>query len=231
MTEIAQPLIPRRVFLGGAAAAGLLVLPGCSTMGLGGFSYVGAVRRLLEIASMNAFARLTATGGFWDSQVARLPLPDLFGRRGNVVQSVLSSGIFKDRLQHALNDYAVDGARRAAPLVAETIRTVGFANAAALLSGGPTGATSYLRSAMGPALINAMIPALGDSIRAANDPLIGQAIGALTGVDVPQVAQSIANEADNAIWYSIGLEESAIRQDPARTNDRLLIRALTPGAR
>lgn len=226
MTEIASRTIPRRLFLGGVAASGLLALPGCSTLGLGGFSYVNSVRRLLELASTNAFARLTATGGFWDSQVSRLPLPDLFGRRGNEAQSILTSAIFKDRLQHALNDYAVEGARRAAPLVTETIRTIGFANAAALLRGGPTDATSYLRQQMGPALINAMIPALGDSMRVAGDPLINQAITALSGVDVNQVAQSVANEADNAIWYSIGLQESEIRRDPSRTNDPLLIAGL-----
>ncbi len=229
MTDITIRALPRRMVLGGVAAAGLLAIPGCATMGYGGFSELRAVRRLLEIASRNAFSRLTTTGGFWDSQVARLPLPDLFGSRGNLMQSILTSPIFKDRLQHALNDYAVDGARRAAPLVAETIRTIGFANAVALLRGGPTNATSYLRSQMGPALINAMIPALGDAMRVANDPLIGQAVTALSGVDVGQVAQAVANEADNAIWYSIGLEETAIRQDPSWANDRLLMEAFKTG--
>lgn len=219
--------VGRRGFLMGAAATGVLVLPGCASYGGYGFSFVDAVRRLLEISAYNAFGRLTAPGGFWDSQVARFDLPLLFGRRGGVLQSILTSGPFRERLQYRLNIMAEDGARRAAPLVADTIRTIGFQNAVDLIRGGPTSATSYLRGSMGPALINAMIPALGDTLRIASDPLVSQAISALAGVDTMQVAQSIANSADTAIWYQIGAEETAIRADPRRTNDPQLIAVLT----
>ena len=64
---------------------------------------------------------------------------------------------------------------------------------------------------MGSGLINAMIPGLTDAIRVAEDPIVGQAMAALTGVDVGAVAQSLAIGADNSIWYQIGAEESAIR--------------------
>ncbi len=218
--------VARRGFLVGVAATGVLALPGCTSMGGYGFSFVDGVRRLLEISAYNAFGRLTSPGGFWDSQVARFDLPVLFGRRGGVLQNILTSGPFRERLQYRLNIMAEDGARRAAPLVADTIRTIGFQNAVDLIRGGPTAATSYLRSSMGPALINAMIPALGDAMRVANDPLISQAISSLAGVDTMQVAQSVANSADNAIWYQIGAEETAIRADPRRTNDPALIAML-----
>lgn len=79
---------------------------------------------------------------------------------------------------------------------------------------------------MGPGLINAMIPGLADAIRVAEDPIVNQAIAALTGVDVGAVAQSVAIGADNSIWYQIGVEEAAIRANPQSTNDPLLIAAL-----
>jgi hypothetical protein len=153
-------------------------------------------------------------------------LPDLFGSRGGVLQGILTSGVFREKLQRQLNYVAEDGARRAAPVVADTVRTIGFENAVALIKGGPTAATSYLRGEMGPALINAMIPALGDAIRVGRDPIIGQAISALAGVDINGVAQSVANSADNAIWYQIGLEETDIRAHPEKTNDPVLIGVL-----
>jgi hypothetical protein len=224
MAEHALQPVPRRVFLGGLVAMGALALPGCATTGYGRISYVEVIERLLELASRDAFARLTAPGGFWDSEVSRLALPDLFGRRGGVVQGILTSALFKERLQHALNDYAVEGARRAAPVVADTIRTIGWANAEALVRGGPTDATSFLRQQMGPALINAMIPELAQTMRVASDPLVNQAISALAGVDVNAVAQAVANEANDAIWYQIGLEETRICEHPDQTNDALLIR-------
>lgn len=226
MVEGIGNMTARRGFLLGAAATGVLVLPGCQTMGGYGFSFVDAVRRLLELASQQAFARLTAPGGFWDSQVARFDLPAVFGRRGGVLERILTSGVFRERLQRRLNQFAEEGAYRAAPLVADTIRTIGFDNAVDLIRGGPTAATSYLRNSMGLALVDAMIPALGDAMRVANDPLLSQAITALAGIDTVEVARSVAASADNAIWSQIGAEESAIRANPAATRDPVLIAML-----
>jgi hypothetical protein len=211
----------RRSFLAGATAAGLLALPGCSS--LGGFSMVEAVRRLLTISSQGAFARLTANGGFWDNSLARLDLPDVFGTRGSVLQSILASAVFKDRLQHQLNIVAEDGARRAAPIVTETVRTIGFDNAVALVRGGPTAATEFLRGNMAGSLVEAMVPALGQGLRVASDPIVGQAIAALTGVDLNSVSRSLSVKADNSIWGEIGREEASIRANPQRTNDPVLI--------
>ena len=125
--------------------------------------------------------------------------------------------MFRDRLQRELNYIAEDGARRAAPVVAEAVRTIGIENAVALIRGGPTAATSFLRGEMGPALINAMIPALGDAMR------VAQAIRSSArrsrrwpGWISAGVAQSVANSADNAIWYQIGAEETDIRAQPRK---------------
>ncbi len=216
--------VARRQFLVGVAATSVLALPGCASMG--GYSFTEAIRRLLMLSAENAFARLTAPGGFWDSQVARIALPDVFGRRGGVLQGILTSDVFRSQLERRLNYFAEEGATRAAPVVAETVRTIGIANAAALIRGGPTAATSYLRENMGATLINVMIPALGDAMRLARDPLLGQALSLLTGVDIGLAAQSLAISADNAIWYQIGAEESDIRAHPEKTNDPVLMGVL-----
>lgn len=216
--------VSRRIFLAGAAASGALAVTGCSSMG--GFSLVDAVRRLLERSASGALARLTAPGGFWDNQLARLDLPDVFGSRGNVLESILTSAVFKNRLQRSLNSVAEAGARRAAPIIADTVRTIGIDNAVALIKGGPTAATGFLRQAMAGSLIEAMAPALGDGLRIAQDPIVGQAIAALAGVDVNGVARSLSAKVDDAIWGEIGREEAAIRANPQATNDAVLIAAL-----
>jgi len=224
----ARTAIGRRSLLaGGAALAGLLLLPGCATTGASlGLGYTEAVRRLLELATRNAFAKLTAPDGFWDSAVARINLPVLFGRRGSMMEGILRSPDFREKLQHRLNIIAEDGARAAAPLVADTVRTIGVDNAAALIQGEPTAATTFLRQAMGPAVVNAMIPELDRLLRVVDDPLVGKALSVLAGVDIADAAHALALEADNAIWYAIGAEEAAIRHDPAATNDPVLMRAL-----
>jgi len=225
MTELVTGTVSRRVLLAGASAAAVLALPGCAS--LGGFSLVDAVRRLLTLSTQNAFARLTQNDGFWNSAVARIGLPTLFGKRGTIIEGILGSTAFRDQLQKRLNNIAESGARAAAPVVAEAVRNIGIDNAVAIIKGEPTAATSFLRASMGPGIINAMIPAIGDAMRVANDPIIGQALSALTGVKLGDAAHALALEADNAIWYEIGASEADIRANPEKTNDALLIAALT----
>ncbi len=187
------------------------------------FSFTDAIGRLLFLSSSRAFDRMAAPGGFWDQQVAQLGFEQFLGARGGVLSRILTSSLFKNRLAQALAPVAFDAAQRAAPVVADTIRVVGFQNAVDLVRGGPTSATSFLRQEMGNRLIDAMLPDVGQGLRVASDPIVGQALAALTGVDVPQVARSFTNTVDNVIWDQIGFEEAAIRRDPASTRDPLII--------
>lgn len=212
----------RRLLAGAAGGASLLLLPACTTLG-GGFSLTEAVRRLLLLASENAFARLTAPGGFWDEQVARIGLGTVMGTRGDILSRILTSALVKDQLEERFATFAIDATYRAAPVVTDAIRVIGFQNAVDLVRGGPTAASGYLRQELGTALLDAVVPELGDAIRVSRDPLIGQALGALTGVDVAGVANRLGREVDNAIWGEIAREEAAIRADPRSTRDPVLI--------
>ena len=145
------------------------------------------------------------------------------GTRGGILSSILTSTLFKDRLEDAFADLAIRGAERAAPLVADAVRVVGIDAAEALVRGGPTAATAFLRGEMGGTLVEAMVPELGQAIRVARDPVIGDAIARLSGIDVPGVASRFSNTVNEAIWTEIGAEEAAIRRNPRATNDPLLI--------
>lgn len=213
----------RRALLAGAAGIGALaLLPGCVSNG-SGFSLVEAVRRLLLLASENAFARLTEPGGFWDEQVARLGLANFLGGRGDTLSRILTSPLFKDRLEERFATFAIDASFRAAPVVTDAVQVIGFANALELVRGGPSAASDFLRLELGTALLDAMVPELSDAIRLTEDPLVGQAIGALVGVNPGEVASRIGREVDDAIWGEIAREEAAIRADPEATRDPLLI--------
>lgn len=223
-----QPIQSRRVFIAGSLAAGaVLALPGCATTGA--ISFTEAIRRLLLLSTQNAFARMTAPGGYWDQQVAQIGLNQFFGNRGNVLTNILTSTLFKSRLEGVVADMAVDASYRAAPIVADAVRTVGYANAVDLIRGGPTAASSFLRQEMGAALIDAMVPGVGQALRVAQDPLIGQLLNGLTGVDVSGVATTFAGEVDDVIWGEIAREEAAIRADPRSTRDPVLIDVFGPG--
>lgn len=216
-------LIPsRRAFMAGAAATSLLALPACQSLG-GPISFTEAIRRLLVHSSERAFLRLAAPGGYWDEAVASLGLNEFLGTRGDVLGNILTSALFKARLEDAFAEMAVDASYRAAPIVADTVRTIGIANAIALVRGGPRAATGFLRDEMGFALVEAMVPEVAQGLRVAQDPLVGQVLAALTGIDVPQVARNFAGEVNDVIWNEIGNEEAAIRANPRTTNDPLLV--------
>jgi hypothetical protein len=217
-----KSMVSRRAALAGAFAASVvLTLPGCATTGA--ISFTEAIRRLLMLSSERAFARLTAPGGYWDRQVAAVGLNRYFGNRGSVLATILTSTLFKSRLEGAAAGIAEDASYRAAPVVADAVRTVGYANAVDLIRGGPSAATGFLRQEMGPALIDAMVPGVGQALRVAQDPLVGQLIAGLTGVDLGGIATTFATEVDDAIWTEIGREEAAIRADPRATRDPVLI--------
>lgn len=221
----------RRAFLGALGAGGaLLALPGCAG-GFGGYSLVDAVQRMLFLASERAFARMLQGDGFWDSQVAQLGLGNVLGTRGDVLSRILTSALFKSRLEHALGDIAYEGAARAAPLVTDAVRVIGIRNAIDLVRGSPTAATSFLRGSMGSTLIEAMVPELGQAMRVAQEPLVEQLLSAATGVDVAGVATRLATSVEDVIWQEIGREEAAIRANPEATRDPLIIDVFGGGAR
>ncbi len=215
----------RRKFIAGAGAtSALLVLPGCES--LGGFSLTDAVRRLLYLSSERAFVRMLQPGGFWDEQVAAIGLENLIGSRGGVVASILTSSLFKDRLEGAFADIAIEGAERAAPIVTDAVRVIGIENAVALINGGPRAATGFLRNSMGSTLVEAMVPELGQAMRIAREPLVGELLAGLTGINVTGVAQNVSTRIDTAIWNEIGFEEQEIRANPRATGDPVLIGVL-----
>lgn len=219
-----SPAFNRRALLGGFTSVAVLAVAGCASYPQ--FSLEEAVRRLLFLSTDRAFSRLLAPGGFWDDQVTRLALPEAIGNRGGVLARILTGPIMKDRLQRAFNDMAYDAAERAAPAVTDAVRTIGVRNALALLRGSdPMAATAYLHQEMGTSLVEIMLPEFGDAIRVSRDPLLGEVLGALTGVDVGGIASSLAYEADNAIFRAIGREEAAIRADPRSTRDPVLMAA------
>lgn len=216
--------VQRRRFLAGSlAVGGALALPACAGGLGGGFSFTDAISRLLFLSTGRAFDRMAARGGFWDQQVAAIGFDEFLGARGGVLNRILTSGLFKDRLARSLAPVAFDAAQRAGPVVADTIRVVGYRNAIDLVRGGPTAATSFLRQEMGSRLIDAMLPGVGQGLRVASDPLVGQALGALTGVDIPQVARSFSARVEDVIWGEIGNEEALIRANPRSTRDPLII--------
>jgi Protein of unknown function (DUF4197) len=217
----------RSIILGAVAlpfAGGLL--SGCAA-GPGGFDLTEAIRRLLTLSSQRAFALLLQPNGFYDSQVARISLPQQFASGGGLLQQLLQTQAVRDRLTRSLNNAAERGAERAAPAITQAISGITVGDALSVLRGGPAAATNLLESSMADGLINAMFPAVGDALRLASDDVISRALRAATGYDVAGLARDVTSGANQGIWRAIAAEEATIRANPQATNDPLLIAVLT----
>ncbi len=219
----------RRSVLGLGAAAGLLALPGCSS--LPGLSLTEAVKRLLTLSSQNAFAELLQPNGFFDSQVARIAVPDSLGgsRVSNIASALLRSKPIQDRLLRQVNRAAETGAELAAPIVAEAIRNMSIADAVAIINGGPRAATSLLQGQLGNTLVDRMMPGIGNGLRLFDNEIINLVLSQVTNVDFSSISRDVSNKVNDAIYRSIGAQEESIRANPRSTNDPLLIAVLGAG--
>ena len=216
----------RRLLAGLGLTAAALALPGCAGLG-GPVSLDEVVRRLLLRSADSAFALLLQPGGFYDSEVARITLPDQLGGGGvgALAGAILRSGPVRGELLRVANDAAYEGAQRAAPIVTDTIRSLSVTDATAIIRGGPTAATDLLQARLGTGLIEAMLPEIGGALAVLNDGGVSDALRGVTGFDFAAFRNDIGRKAAAGIYALMGQEEARIRRDPRSTRDPLLIGA------
>ncbi|HEY0012687.1 MAG TPA: DUF4197 domain-containing protein [Allosphingosinicella sp.] len=214
-------LLSRRTLLAACCTLPLLALPACTS--IPGFGMVDAIRRLLTVSSQRAFAGLLQENGFFQDEVARIPLPPELQRAGGIASALLGTGIVQNQLLQLMNRAAADAADVAAPIVYDRIRTMSFGDAVALARGGPTAATDFLEAAMGDAIVDAMFPGVGSALRSLDDGVLNQVVRAATGVNFAAIQRHVSESAARGIYRAIGREEAAIRANPRATNDPVLI--------
>lgn len=217
-------IIERRSLLVAATLAPLLTLPGCAGTG-GGFSLVEAIRRLLTLSSQRAFASLMQDNGFFDSQVARIALPDQLGgsTASGLLSALLRTDAFRSRLTRQVNRAAEKGAALAAPIVTDAITSLSVEDALAVVRGGSSAATDKLSQALGTRLFEAMLPGVGDGLKLFDSGVVTQALKLATGIDFAGLRDDVTRKASDGIYRAIGREEAAIRANPQATGDPLIM--------
>jgi len=213
-------LLTRRRLLAAGCLLPVLALPGCAT--LGGFGFEDAIRRLLTLSSQRAFARLLNENGFFEDEVARIPLPPELSGAGAVASALLRSSLVRDQLLRLMNHAAANAAEVAAPIVYDSIRNMSFADAVSLVRGGPTAATDFLQRAMGNAIVDAMFPGVGNALRLLDNGVINRVVQAATGIDFGRLQRHVTEAAATGIYRAIGREEAAIRANPRETGDPVI---------
>ena len=212
--------LTRRGLLAAGCLLPVLALPGCAT--LGGFGFEDAIRRLLTLSSQRAFARLLNENGFFEDEVARIPLPPELSGAGSVASALLRSSLVRDQLLRLMNHAAANAAEVAAPIVYDSIRSMTITDAVAIVRGGSTAATAYLEQSIGDRIVDALFPGVGNALRVLDNGVLTSALGAATGINFAGLQQDVARKTARGIWNAIGREEAAIRANPSSANDPVL---------
>ena len=212
--------LDRRRLLAAGLALPLIALPGCASVGA--YLFEDAIRRLLTLSSQRAFARLLQENGFFEDELARVPLPPQLEGAGALASALLRTPLIQRQLLQLMNRAAADAAEAAAPLVYDAIRGMSLADAAALVRGGPTAATDLLERSMGDAIVDAMFPDVGRALRTFDDGLVDRVVQAATGIDFAGLQRHVAAGAARGIYRAIGREEAAIRADPRGSGDPVI---------
>ncbi|BBF72092.1 MULTISPECIES: DUF4197 domain-containing protein [Sphingomonadaceae] len=208
------------------AALALLPLAACATP-MGRYTVEDAVRRLLQLSSERAFARLTEPGGFYDDQLTRIVPPDLSGGKGGAVLSaLLRTNAVRNQVARSLNDVAVDLADNATPIVMDAVQRMTLADAVSVLRGGPTAATDLLAREARGSVVEALLPGASRALRSDMFEMLSAALSASGGRDYAALADNVSGQIGDAIFRAIGREEAEIRRDPGATRDPILMALL-----
>lgn len=227
-----EPFTRRDAMAGVLALGGAVVLGGVFKASAAQAAAAGedpeaeAVRRLLIMATDDAIDTLTKTEGFWNSSVARIALPELYKSGTGGVQLTEEQ---KSKLMYEQNRLAEDAIRDVAPMTRAPIEKMEVQDPGEILRGPRTAATSYLRAYIGPRLVKAMDPIILKVLERHRDSYTVSVVKSLPGVELADAARALALEADNAIWYEVGVKEADIRSDPEASGDPVVIAALKKG--
>ncbi|MCW0483257.1 DUF4197 domain-containing protein [Gaoshiqia sediminis] len=204
---------------------------------------IAGLKQALTVGVDSSVAKLAASNGYLNDLAVKILLPP----EAEVITSNLSKlpggQQMVDKVITGINQAASDAAKEAAPIIANSIKSMTIQDAAGILTGGDYAATDYLKRTNYDALLKLYQPKIEGSLdkklvgnlsaQQSWDEMTGkwnQVAGSLVG----QVANLQTVETDlsayltqralDGLFLKIGETEKNIRQDPAARVTELLKR-------
>ncbi|MEM9668561.1 MAG: DUF4197 domain-containing protein [Pseudomonadota bacterium] len=231
------------------AAVAIAGLSGCETGAVSGFGNVvegvlssggdtlpgglttaeidAGLREALTLGTERVSAQLGETDGFFGDNRIRIPLPDrLADLQDQLSQVGLSAPL--DDLELRINRAAEASMPEAQRLVISAVRSITVEDALAILNGGNTAATDFLRDRTEASLTDAFRPyvdsALADSgaIQAFDSVTSRYGLARLSNDLRSDISDDAVALGLDGLFYYVGKEERRIRENPvARTSELL----------
>ena len=231
----------RFVLLGGLSAGGLTA---CETLdptvidgilgGYGGLSQADAamgIRAALDNGVGNAIANVGILDGFLGNALVRIPLPKVLQDVQGYLKPLGADGLLVE-LQQQLNR----GAEKAAPVAKDiflgAIRELTITDAINIVRGPDNAATQYLSDRTSTKLATLFSPIMENALNQTGAlRLVDQVSGQLRNIPIaPQLGTDARNDLIKhgvdyglkGVFYYIGEEEKAIRENPAKRTSEIL---------
>ena len=183
----------------------------------------------LRVASQRVVGRVGKTDGYKGDPAIRIPLPDPLQKIQGPLKSMGASGMLDD-LQLRMNRAAEQAAPKALNIFTDAISKMTIDDARGILNGPQDAATQYFKRTTTSSLTTSFRPVVDQSLsgvgavgvfkslqgRAADIPLAGQQVQSFNLTDFT------VGKALDGLFHYLGVEEAAIRTNPAaRTTDLL----------
>ncbi len=230
----------RRIFLSVLGAAGLAGTADADTLkslidkavnknsGLSSKDADGALRETLTDGTLSAVKQVSKPDGYWGDGVIRIPLPKTLASVQAIARPLGMSGALDD-VHLRMNRAAEAAAPLARDLFLDAIRGMTIKDAIGIVKGGPTSGTEYLQKTTTPRLTAAFTPPMADAldhtgaVQSLDAAVRRNRLQGVVKTDAKTYLSKYAvGLALNGLFHYVGVEETAIRRDPAKTGSNLL---------
>ncbi|MBC7862895.1 MAG: DUF4197 domain-containing protein [Bacteroidia bacterium] len=188
---------------------------------------ISGLKEALSVGANNAGGLASKADGFYKNPAIFIPWPP----EAQKMKDKLSQLGFDGKIQEfetSLNRAAEEAAKGAAPIFVDAVKSMSIGDGLAILKGGDTAATHYLRDKTTPALKAKFQPVVKDAISKVNvtkywEPLVNK-YNMIPGVTKqnPNLEAYVTDRGVHGMFKLVLDEEKKIRKDPiARVSDIL----------
>ncbi len=178
------------------------------------------IRGALTQGAASAIGKLGVPGGFSNNPKVRISLPPALNEIAQGMR-MIGRGKDADDLVASMNQAAEQAVPEAKPLLINAVRSMSFADAKKILTGGDDSATQFFKEKTAAPLSAKFLPVVKrvtDRVGLAQKydqfAAEGVRLGVIKG-DASNVEQYVTDKALDGLYLMIGEEERAIRQNPA----------------
>lgn len=185
------------------------------------------LKEALAVGSERAVAATSKTGGFWDNELIRIPMPEELSTMASTLRTI-GFGNKVDEMERAMNRAAEKASAEAKPVLLNAVSEMTVTDAMGILRGGDTAATDYFQEKTSDSLRERFIPIVQEKMdqvglyQQYNQLKSTYEAMPLTQKSTFDLDQYIADQGIEGLFTMLAQEEKEIRANPAARTTELL---------